>query len=67
MDRREAKRTALFRASLALDGHLAAGWPEDIDNEADRDRVVDALNELVAELTRRSGRVPADDRRGGSR
>ena len=57
MDRREAKRTALFRAGLAIEGCLAAGWPEDIEPEADRDRVVDALNEVAAELVRRSGRA----------
>lgn len=59
MDKREARRTALFRAGLAIEGHLSAGWPADIENEADRDRVVDALNEVAAELIRRSGRVPA--------
>jgi hypothetical protein len=60
MDKREAKRTALFRAGLAIEGNLAAGWPEDIEPEADRDRVIDALNELAAELSRRSGRIPAN-------
>lgn len=58
MDKREAKRTALFRAGLAIEGCLAAGWPEDIENEADRERVVDALDEIAAELIRRSGRTP---------
>lgn len=70
MDTREAKRTALFRAGLAIEGNLAAGWPTDIQNEDDRDRIVDALNEIAAELIRRSGRVPADDIRtaaGGAR
>jgi hypothetical protein len=63
MDKREAKRTALFRAGLALEGHLAEGWPTDIEDEADRDRVVDALNEVAAELIRRSGRIPANPAR----
>jgi hypothetical protein len=59
MDRRTAKREACFRAALCLESALAGGW-DGLDDRygEDADRVRDAINEIVSELTKRGGRVP---------
>ncbi|TMR88601.1 hypothetical protein [Nonomuraea basaltis] len=62
MDRRTAKREACFRAALALDNALSGGW-ESLDEsygKEDADKIREAINEIVAELTKRGGRVPFD-------
>jgi hypothetical protein len=58
MNRREAKREACFRASLALDNALAGGW-DSLDERYGEDgaeRVRDCIAEIVSELQRRGGR-----------
>lgn len=57
MNRRQAKREACFRAASVVENALSGGWPaEQYPDEADLERVVEALNELMDELLRRGGR-----------
>lgn len=58
MDKRTAKREACFRAAMVIETALAGGW-ETLDRYGDdREKVEDALNELMASLINRSGREP---------
>ncbi|MET8006246.1 hypothetical protein [Nonomuraea glycinis] len=59
MNKRQIKREACFRASLALDNALAGGWDslDDTYGEEDADKVRDAITEIVAELAKRGGRA----------
>jgi hypothetical protein len=59
MDQRTAKREACFRAALCLDNMLSTGW-EGLDDHYgdDADKVREAMTDIVAELTKRGGRVP---------
>lgn len=62
MDRRGAKREACFRAALGLEQLLNDGWWIGLAErygEADAEKVIAGLNELIAELTRRGGREVA--------
>lgn len=48
MNKRQIKRDACFRAALALRSNLDVGWLDEDDP-----RLVEAMNELIAELERR--------------
>lgn len=55
MNKREAKRIACRHAALTIENALEGGW-ESLDRYGDdRDKVEDALNDLVTELDRRGG------------
>lgn len=61
MDKREAKKLACWYASLLIESTLSNGW-ETLDRHGtDRGKVVSALNEIRAELDRRS-QASASDR-----
>jgi hypothetical protein len=55
VNRRIARREALWRVAGLLRGELAEGWPppELYPDDATRDRVVEELNVVLAELERR--------------
>jgi hypothetical protein len=54
LNKREAKKIAYRHAAMAIEGALAGGW-ETLDRYGDdRDKITDALNEIAAELDRRS-------------
>lgn len=56
MNRREAKREACFRVAMVAENALSSGdeWLySNYPDDNDRERVTDAIGELIEELTRR--------------
>ncbi|MGI5293255.1 hypothetical protein ACQEVF_59455 [Nonomuraea polychroma] len=61
MDKRTAKREACFRAALGLESLLNSDWPTGLAErygEADAEKVIEGMNELMRELATRGGREP---------
>ncbi len=56
MDRRTAKQVACMQAAWRLSSALGSGsFGADNLSDADNERILDAINDLIDELARRSG------------
>lgn len=63
MTKRQIKKDACFHAAMALEHALGSGWETErlyYGRDADHDRFLDAMDDLIRELKRRGGTDRSD-------